>query len=355
MTGPESWRALTEAIDFATSCIDDDVDPRNEREAADGHQYVLRILRAVTESALVTFDPARPAFLPMLESVRHLGAAGPDIDYDVAPLMPGARHRITGTRGEASFVGITVYAGAGEQGASAIVASVDVDDIAGPDGAFTYEVGDPDAVRVIVRQYFHDRSAQAPGSWTIELLEADRARADRARADGAAPDRRPTVASVDARLANAARSLRWNAQLNRLWTPERRAEPNRFVRQTANDIVAAVPNPDVTYAFTWWRLDEGEALVVDVVPPPTRYWSLQVCDRWFQCFPDRRSCLNDRQVTTNADGTVRLVIADGDPGHPNWLDTSGHRTGIAFFRWLHADPEQLPTCRVVPATDLAAG
>ncbi len=348
MTMADSWAAMTDALAFATSCIDDDADPLNERERADGHQYLLRILRAVAESAVVAFDPTRPAFLPMLESVRHLGAAGPDIDYDVAPLLPGARYRISGERGEASFVGITVYAGAGEQGASAIVASVDVDDIADSDGSFAYDLSDPAAVRVIVRQYFHDRATQARGHWTVEMVDGDDGTATSPAAS------RPTVAGVQARVANAAQSIRWNAQLNRLWTPELRAEPNRFVRQTAHDIVAAVPNPDVTYAFTWWRLGEGEALVVDLVPPTTRYWSLQLCDRWFQCFPDRRSCLNDRQVTTNDDGSVRLVLADGDPGHPNWLDTSGHRTGIAFFRWLHADPEALPTCRVVRLDDVAA-
>ena len=117
-------------------------------------------------------------------------------------------------------------------------------------------------------------------------------------------------------MANAAQSLRWNAQLNRLWSPERRDTPNAFVRQTADDIVAAVPNPDVIYAFSWWRLAEGEALVIELDPPDTPYWALQLCDRWFQCFPDRRSNLNDRQVVPEADGTVRLVISDGDPGHP---------------------------------------
>jgi len=339
------WAEMADALGFAASCIADDPDPLNEREAADGNQYVVRILTAVSESALLTFDPTRPAFLPMLESVRYLGASGPDIDYDVAIVQPGVAHRITGTRGEASFVGIAVYGHAGAAGASGIVASVDVDDLVGADGTFTYEFDHPEAARVIVRQYFHDRATQAHGSWTIERLDG---------AVEAAPASAtlPTVAGVDARVTNAAQSMRWNSQLNRLWSPERRATPNAFVRQSAEEIVAAVTNPDVVYAFSWWRLAEGEALVIDLDPPDTPYWALQLCDRWFQCFPDRRSNLNDRQVVPEADGTVRLVLADGDPGHPNWLDTSGHRLGVMFFRWLHADPEVMPTCRVVPVADL---
>ena len=342
----ESWTALREALAFAESRIAGDEDPLNEREAADGHQYVMRVLTVVSDSALLTFDPSRPAFLPMLDSVRYVGGAGPDIDYDVAMVTPGETHRISGSRGGATYVGIAVYAHAGDKGASAIVASVDVDELVGPDGTFTYEFTHPAAARVIVRQYFHDRATQPRGSWTIERVGAGPA----AGSSGGPP--RPTVDQLAGRVDNAARSLRWNAQLNQLWSPELRATPNTFVRQTPDDIVAAVTNPDVMYATSWWRVDEDQGLVVELVPPETRYWALQLCDRWFQCFPDRRSNLNDRQVEAAPDGSVRIVIADGDPGAANWLDTSGHRVGVMFFRWLHADPDTLPTCRVVPLSDL---
>ena len=120
-------------------------------------------------------------------------------------------------------------------------------------------------------------------------------------------------------------------------------------------IVAAVSNADVVYATSWWRIAEGEQLVIEFTPPETRYWALQLCDRWFQCFPNRRSSLNDSQVTRNADGSVRIVVSDGDPATrgrdvgPNWLDTNGHRTGVLFFRWLHADPDVMPVCRIESA------
>ena len=341
MEPPVPWTAVQDALGFAVSCVTDDPDPLNERETADGHQYVVRVLRAVSESALLTFDPTRPAFLPMLESVRFLGASGPDIDYDVAMVEPGVRHRVAGRRGGATFVGITVYGHAGASGASGIVASVDVDDIAAADGTFAYEFAHPEAARVIVRQYFHDRATQPRGEWTLSRADGE----DGADED-AATTPLPTTAAIAARVADLAESLRWNLQLNRLWSPELRATPNRFVRQTPEEIVAAVTNPDVTYAFTWFRIEPGEQLVIEFAPPETRYWALQLCDRWFQCFPDRRSNLNDSQCTVEADGRVRLVVSDGDPGSANWLDTSGHRLGILFFRWLHADPEVLPTCTV---------
>ena len=334
---------MTEALEFAVSRIDDDRDSLNDRERADGNLYVMRMLTAIGQSSTVRLDPERPSFLSMLESVRFLGAAGPDIDYDVAAVRSDSLYRISGRRGDASYVGIAVYAGAGAAGANAIVASVDVDELLDADGSFSWEFSHPEAARVIVRQYFHDRATQQRGSWTIERVGAGVG----ADVKVSAPPSLPGAAEMDARITNAANSLRWNAQLNQLWTSELRDQPNRFVRQSSDDIVAAIPNPDVTYATTWWRLAEGESLVIEFIPPTTRYWGLQLCDRWFQCFPDRRSNINNGHAVVDPDGMVRIVISDGDPGSPNWLDTSGHRTGVLFFRWLNTDIEALPTCRVI--------
>lgn len=333
----EHWSSLTDAVNFAVSRVVDDPDPLNERELADGNQYVMRILQAVSETSLVAFDFDRPSFMTMRESVRHLGAAGPDIDYDVAILAGGKPYRITGTRGDAAYVGIVVYGSGGAEGASSILAAVDIDDLADETGGFTYDIDHPDAARVIIRQYFHDRGSEQRGVWEIERLDAP---------DVSGPAPLPQAAIVEHRIGMGAQTLRWNAQLNSLWTPERRDHPNEFIRLAAEDIVAAVPNPDVTYAFTWWRLGEGESLVIEVTPPETRYWAVQLCDRWFQSYPHRQTNLNDRQVEHRDDGTVRIVIAEHDPGVGNWLATSGHSTGVVFFRWLHADPQNLPTCRV---------
>ncbi len=340
----DAWNTMQDALSFAVSRIEGDPDPLNDRERADGNLYILRILAAVGESSTIRLDPDHPSFLTMLDSVRYLGAAGPDIDYDVAAVRPDSLYRISGSRGDASYVGIAVYAGAGESGASAIVRSVDVDELIDADGNFSWEFSHPEAARVIVRQYFHDRATQSRGEWSIDRVDAG--------SDAVAPGSvLPGPIEMEYRIAGAAQSLRWNAQLNELWTPERREHPNEFVRLTSDDIVAAIPNPDVIYAYTWWRIEDDEVIVVDFTPPEAPYWALQLCDRWYQCFPDRRSCLNDQQVTANPDGSVTIVIADGEPGTPNWLDTSGHRVGIMFFRWLHADPATLPTCRVVKRSE----
>ncbi|MEY3034631.1 MAG: hypothetical protein RLZ86_1253, partial [Actinomycetota bacterium] len=327
----------SEAIRFASGCIDFDPDPLNDRERADGHRYVQFIVSTAVQYSLLDVDPRAPRFVAPLEPTRWLGASGPDIDYDVAVVQPGVRHRITGHRGGSSYVGICVYANDGERGATAMVDNVDVDSIAESDGSFVYEFEHPSAARVIIRQYFHDRSNQERGEWSIERL------------DGLAPvTMLPSPPVVSARISRMVDTIRWNAQLNQLWGADLRDTPNRLVLQTAEEIVAAVPNPDVTYAFGWWRLKPNQALEITLAPPSDcRYWSLQVGDRWFQAHPDRNMNVNDRNAVRDSDGTVTIVLAESDPGRPNWLGTYGHTLGTMFFRWLHHGPDTAPECRVV--------
>lgn len=337
----EAWHHVREAIDVAFTRIHHDQDPLNDRERCDGDRYLQHIVATAAQYSLLVTDPAQPAFIPPLPSSRWLGASGPDIDYDVANVRPGVRYRITGTRGGSSYVGICVYANDPSGTAQAMVDNVDVDALVEADGHFMFEFAHPAATRVIIRQYFHDRTTQERGEWTIDCLDA-------------LPETvvdLPSPTEVTGRITMIANSIRWNAQLNQLWGADLRARPNQLVLQRAEDIVAAVPNPDVTYAFGWWRLEPDERLEITVTPPPDpttcRYWGLQICDRWFQSHPDRRMNLNDRSVQSSPDGTIRMVLSETDPGHPNWLRTYGHTTGTMFFRWLHFTPDVLPACRLV--------
>lgn len=338
-----AWSTVQNALDFAWDCIHSD-EHLNDRERADGDRYLQFILATAAHYSLLSMSTDRPRFIPPLEASRWLGASGPDIDYDVAAVEPGVRYRISGNRGESSYVGICVYANDPRGTAVNMVANVDVDSLIDAHGSFTYEFEHAAATRVIIRQYFHDRLQQDRGHWTIERLSPVHH----------SPAALPSPASVDIRLSMMANSIRWNAELNRLWGAELRSTPNRLVIQSAQEIVAAVPNPDVTYAFGWWRLEEGQRLEIDVAPPAAtegcRYWGLQVCDRWLQSHPDRAMNINDRGIEYNVDGSATIVISENDPGQPNWLRTYGHSLGTMFFRWLHHTPTAAPMCRIVPTS-----
>lgn len=336
-----AWSDVHEALDVAWKQIHEDLDPLNERERCDGDRYLQHIVATAAHYSLLVSEPHRPTFIPPLPASRWLGASGPDIDYDVANIRPGLRYRVSGTRGGSSYVGLCVYANDPVGTAQAMVANVDIDSVVDASGHFVVDVSHPAATRIIIRQYFHDRMVQQRGSWTIECLDPT---------PEAVPGL-PSAAEVSARITSIANSIVWNARLNRLWGSDLRSRPNQLVIQRAEEIVAAVPNPDVTYAFGWWKLSSNERLEIRVTPPSDeascRYWGLQVCDRWFQSHPDREMNLNDRSVQYESDGTVRFVLSESDPGHPNWLRTHGHSTGTMFFRWLHHTPTDVPDCRLI--------
>ena len=111
----------------------------------------------------------------------------------------------------------------------------------------------------------------------------------------------------------------------------------------ANDLGDADTTPDNLYMIGTFRLDDGEALVLDFTPPDTRYWSVTLENIWHECIDHRRrrSSLTNAHAVREDEGSVRVVISATDPGHPNWLDTTGHAAGYLLARSLLPE-EALP-------------
>jgi hypothetical protein len=136
------------------------------------------------------------------------------------------------------------------------------------------------------------------------------------------------------------------------------AQPN--VLHPRDDRMAAESfgDPDLYYAGGYWRLGPDEALVIDVTPPPCRYWSFLLCNYWTESLEYRYRPIwtNKHRATYRSDGSVRMVVAAADPRLPGvtWLDTEGHREGTMTLRWLLAETNPVPQPRVVPVGALAA-
>jgi len=95
---------------------------------------------------------------------------------------------------------------------------------------------------------------------------------------------------------------------------------------------------------------------VEVMPPPAKYWSIDVCSFWLESldYANHQSSLNGHQARIDADGVFRAVVAHDDPGMANWLDTVGHREGTLIYRWNLADSTPVPATRVVKLDALRA-
>jgi hypothetical protein len=67
-----------------------------------------------------------------------------------------------------------------------------------------------------------------------------------------------------------------------------------------------------------------------------------------------RITINKHTARYEDDGSLRIVVAHEDPGHPNWIETAAHHQGTMCFRWIRADEHPQPATRVVKLSELRA-
>jgi hypothetical protein len=107
---------------------------------------------------------------------------------------------------------------------------------------------------------------------------------------------------------------------------------------------------DAAYAMGSYELDADEALVIEGRSPPCAFWNVCLWNQFLHTYDYdyERVTLNGTQVVYEPDGSWHLVVAQRDPGHPNWISTAGHARGRIWFRWFlpEVTPSQ-PTTWVV--------
>lgn len=139
-----------------------------------------------------------------------------------------------------------------------------------------------------------------------------------------------------------------SAVTNRIGTPSGWREEEGAGRGT----------PDQTYTLGRYDLGPTDALVMDARIPRGVYSKNVVLWNQLGQSIDTRlhtTTLNDAEMVTRPDGTVRLVVAHADPGVANWLDAAGRTRGSIFWRFLLAEEQPEPIrSHVVPLDEVAA-
>jgi len=101
------------------------------------------------------------------------------------------------------------------------------------------------------------------------------------------------------------------------------------------------------YAGAVYDLARDEALVITSRAPVTpAFHGIHLSNLWGESldYANHQSSLNAFQSEWDPDGAVRWVVAHADPGIPNWLDTTGVRSGFISPRWSYSQaPSALPT------------
>ena len=331
-------------------------DARTEQEAVEGMRWLLRTVAMSVEVA-ADANPRRPHFQRMDTLVRKVGGDNPDAEYEFAAIDGQYDYKITGNIGSVRYLGFTFNAGQGttprRQFAYLSDQTLELDQ----DGNFTLILSQEptdtsgqwiqipdDASGILVRQYIANRKKEELATLNIDILGSP---------IQFSPVTDQEIADAIIGTSYAFLSL---TTLHHRVLPELMEKTNVFIEATSDSLGGAISGNDNLYMIGSYQLADDEALIMLVQPPKTRYWNIALESRWHETadYLHRPTSMTLDEVNYNEDGSVEFIVAHKDPGHPNWLDTSGHNFGFITLRWLDAMDEDvpMPELQVINLSDL---
>lgn len=348
----KAWDGLLERLAEAAAVVEGPLGAQNDRERAEGHRHLLRVLSIATEMLVEKGDPERPEFTRWMSAHRKMYGDNPGTIYDAAILDGTRSYRISGNRGSCAYLGFCLY-GTSDTGAKRIAGNVDDDELTfGPDGSFTVELrpggGDlplePDVTEVMVRQYFVDPTAERPATYVIEQVpsagpppplteEVFAARLDRLGSYVRdTVEAEVTLSALSASIATAVfRAGHEYVDVDGNPTPP---------PVDLDAVVRVMPTPAIQYSGQWFDgLADDEAIVIDGVVPQARYWSISLLSRFMESgdWVHHPVALSGRDIGVPAGERFRVIVAHRDPGAGRWLSTSGLTSANLAVRALKAD------------------
>ncbi len=347
------WQGFSEALQEAGAVIWNDPKVDSARLRAEGLRYLTRVVNLMSVVGMEIVDPAYPRFLRLFSTYRNLGNCNPDCNYLFARLSPEYTYRISGQRGSALMFEIT---------------TMDDDFLDYPSGKWLRTISefqpetdgsieiimsaepqpknwvplDATARWIYLRQYFYDWSHEIPADLTIERLGADY----------------PPPPLAPERILERAGALAERIP--------------KWIRGIATGLIArfyAGP-PDelafsgsvggfqgISYGRGYFTCAPDEAVLLTFTPPANAlYWSVQLGSHFWESldWDVRQTSLNGFQAKLDPDGVFRGVIAQHDPGVPNWLDPAGHSKGLICCRVVRGEGTPEVTLRTVRLSELRA-
>lgn len=362
-----AWDDFCEQIRQAGHMVNRFGDTANELDRTEWYRFMTRLMRNGFERFMENCEPERPRLrdAPWRQGMNF---QSPDQDHLLAEFVDGSHdYRITGNRGTIPYFVMASWTARqpvdlGEHdwadGGTAALAQFDPailrttgflqSDLIHFDAEGNFEVivscdkpadGQDwlpitaDCVGILVRTVYHRR----------EETEAPRMRIE--RLDGASP--RPLRPDeVSASLAKTAQLVLGYAELVRSWWQDNLGKrPNR-IRFSRAVYLSNGGVPDRHHGFGTWERDEDEALVISLKPTPCDYWIFQLCNIWqenLDNYEDGNGYVQKFRARYENDGSVRIVIAEQDPGiGGNWISPLAHIHGGMSLRLIKTEGEPPP-------------
>jgi len=351
------WNEFCDALKVAGEQVLGDGIPDDDLTRAEGFRYLTRLLRLGLEKNIEFGDPDFPQFYSLSHETAKIGNDNPDNFYQNCAVDGRREYRINGNRGSVAYLSIETkagsFAGGGDMAPTGHVElqQLQVDD----NGDFEIMVSArahagnwlpmrPESDNILVRQTFRDRRREQRAELQISCLD---------------PVGSPTldVERFTSQLAQVVPFVSGTAGLFRQWMDTFSDHINQLPANDQQMCLQAGGDPSIHYHNSYWQLAPQEALVIEFTPPgQCRAWNFQLSNYWMESLDYRyhRISVNNDSAVVAADGTVRIVVAHGDPGraYPNWLTTAGHSCGAMLLRYVQAQDYPPVHARVVPFDQL---
>ncbi|MEO9329708.1 hypothetical protein [Gordonia aurantiaca] len=347
-----AWNGLVDALRTAGEELAADTADLDPVERADGFRALLRGLS--NQLARLEVDRELPELAPFNGWRQKFLMDNPDFRYWVTEVRGDRSYRIRGNRGDASYLSVTVYRKAGGLGAEA-TARADSDSIGfDADGGFEVALGAdgsgsttclplPDRTATVWVRFFHDDVTRDRLGWCeIEPIVE--------------PHVPPPIepARFCSALGTLSATTSFLPAIFEAAVKEDLDPPNMLRHWSEMGGGAVFTEPGIHYIRGGWRLNPGEALVIEGDVVDCRYWNILAYSRFLNSLDFRHRTVSYTGATaTVAGGRYRFVVAAEDPGVGDWIDSEGRDVGIVVMRFLRpTTPPPLPTARVVSLAGL---
>jgi len=336
-------------------------DAADEREAAEGMRFLLRVL-AMSQEVTGDGQPAAPHFARMDTPRRKIGGDNPDAEYDNLMWSGDVEYRIRGNRGTIDHLSFTALVRE-PNGRSRSIGYLNERELGvDANGDFTLwltheKPKQPGAwIRtqpgqqgtMLVRQYIGDRASERLATYEIEAI-------GRTRFDPLPPS---TDAEVAAGLRGTLLAMNGLGRLHRYVSPSLAEPPNQLLLRNSDDFGADISSTDNLYVIGTYAFEPDEALLIELTPLDVRYWNFAIENPWHESvdYMQRKTSRTHDDVTLDPDGKLRFVVAHARSDHPNYLETAGHRRGFMTFRWVGERDTKppLPSVTKLPLAEAVA-
>jgi hypothetical protein len=336
---------------------------QTDQDLAEGYDYLAGSIQASLHLAWA-YQRDFPCFVQSTGPYTKLGLDNPDTLYLHAYVRDDAEYIVTGQRGTTADLSFQVLNGD--------YSPVDVPDSLtafddrrldiGPDGAFELRFGPPrpdapanyvplgpGSAMLVVREVYSDWASERRG--TLRIQRADNVGTAPPPPDAALLAKRYTVAGklLLSRLRTFLAFPEWfylKEPVNTMTPP----------RQTPGGLATQFSSAG------HFDLDPDQAMIV-TVPAASKhvapYQGIQLGSMWYISldYINHQTSLTADQARADADGILRFVISERDPGVANWLELTGRTRGYVQIRWQRLTRELTapdgPQVSVVPVADLA--